>query len=1090
MQLNFTRQTKRFLLKTLVIFGLAIPGILNAQTISTASGTNYLGDYSINNPAPLVQTFAIRNTNATPVVLSDISMQMAPYFTATAGAPSAITLYYSSTSLSGPATVGAPGWTQIASYNTTVPAALTTIPVIVGANFSIPAGAEYRFAIVATKGMAFSFSPTPTPNSFTAGGIFLEVGNYQIAGQNVGYTGVFPDLPAANTPVFFGGSVSFVSAVPCTGTPNPGNTLSSVPSVCPGINFTLSYQNQPPAGTTGLTYQWQSASAIGGPYSNIGGATAASYSTQLTATTYYQVMVTCGANTGTSNPVQVLLTPSSGCYCDAGATSTAFEKISNVTFGTINNNSTSTAGYENFTNLSTDMIQGQVAPISVTISGPFASDQVIVWIDFNRNGNFLDPGEEVYRSPQGAGPHVGNITISPTATLGPTRMRVRMHDAALGANGTPCGNSTYGQVEDYTVNILPCINVSITGQPASASVQCSSNATFTVTATGSALIYAWEYRVNSASPWQNVTNTGIYSGATTNALTLTNVPATMSGYQYRAVISNPCTALDFTSTATLTVVPLVATVNPTSATICTGSVQQLTLTNASSPTTQTFTATGLPIAIPDNNTTGINSTIPVTLPAGSVITRVDVRFSVPAHTWPGDMAVVLRAPNGQILNLDYFISATGAGPGAGMVNTVISSAGGPLLSSVSAPYTGTFRADAVLTGAPAAGPVGFLPTTTTWTPLYSTPSGNWTLAIYDAFGGDFGSLTAWSLDITYGAPSAGVWTASPATPNTMWTNAGATVPYVAGTPVTTIWVNPTVNTNYSVVYTTATPCTSAPTVIPVTVVNPVGTVTQPANRAACIGGSATFTASATGGPNSYQWQVSSDGGATWTDVSGATTTSLTVSNVTATMNNYRYRLQINAAPCTGTTTSSAATLTVNNPPTVTLASPDLALAPGQNTTLTVTSNPAAAVGGYRWTLNGVALPASTNSQNIQTIGIDALGEYRVSVTDVNGCVGQSNTLTIGAEASDKLWIYPNPSPGAFQVRLYYGGTTTERRTVSIFTMGGQLVEQREFTLNSNSNPYLRMDFDLSKMADAIYVVKVHNRHTNQIVSGMVVVGRD
>ena len=119
-----------------------------------------------------------------------------------------------------------------------------------------------------------------------------------------------------------------------------------------------------------------------------------------------------------------------------------------------------------------------------------------------------------------------------------------------------------------------------------------------------------------------------------------------------------------------------------------------------------------------------------------------------------------------------------------------------------------------------------------------------------------------------------------------------------------------------------------------------------------------------------------------------------------------------------------------------------------------------------------------------------MGTYQVSVRDVNGCVNTSNALVIGAEASDRLWIYPNPSPGQFQVRLYYGGTITEDRTVSVFNSAGALVMQKEFVLNSNTSPYLQMDFDLSKMADGIYVVKVHNRRTNQIVSGLMVKAQD
>ena len=163
--------------------------------------------------------------------------------------------------------------------------------------------------------------------------------------------------------------------------------------------------------------------------------------------------------------------------------------------------------------------------MSVTISGAFSSDQVLVWIDLNQDGDFVDPGEYVWTSATGVGPHTGNITISPTATLGQTRMRVRMHDSALGPNGTPCGTSTYGQVEDYTVNIAPCVPGQFTAHPANTSIQCSGGATFSVSTTGSALAYSWEYKTSAASPnWLPLSNGGVYSGATTSTLTLTNVP--------------------------------------------------------------------------------------------------------------------------------------------------------------------------------------------------------------------------------------------------------------------------------------------------------------------------------------------------------------------------------------------------------------------------------------------------------------------------------------------------------------------------------------------------------------------------------------
>ncbi len=901
---------------------------------------------------------------------------------------------------------------------------------------------------------------------------------------------------AAGTPSNYSFTLdaAICSGTPCSGTPNPGNTVSSANTVCPTVPFTLSFAT--PQNFAGIVYQWQTAPAVGGPWTNAPGAsTGGTYTTSITTATAFRAIVTCtnGGGSATSNPLLVNVNTPSACYCAAGATALIDEKISRVRFNTIDNASTSTAGYENFTTISTDVVQGAVIPMTVDISNFFAGDLVRVWIDLNQNGNFTDPGERVLATTLSANPSVGNITIPLASTLGPTRMRVRMYWQPNDPDPGPCGNTGFGQVEDYTVNIQPCIQGVFTTQPASTSAQCASNATFTVAATGSALSYSWEYRINASSPWLNVPNAAPYSGVTTNTLTIANVSSAMTGYQYRALMSGPCTAIDASAVATLTVTPLVAAVSPVSATICVGSIQQLTLTNASSPVTQTFTATtGLPLAIPDATLAGINNSIPVTLPALSIISNINVKFSIPAHTWPGDLVIVLRAPNGKVLNLDYGISSTGAGPGAGMVNTVITAtAGAPLLSSTTAPYTGTFRPDAQMTptasmGNAPVGPTGFnaaADLVNNFTALYTQTNGNWTLAIYDAFGGDVGSLTAWSMDITYGAPAAGVWTASPATPNTMFINAGATTPYVAGSLANTIWVNPTVNTSYSVVYSTPTPCTSAPTVIPVTVVSPVSAVVNPVNRAACVGGSTTFSVSATGGPLTYQWQVTTDGGVNWTNIAGATSATYTVTNVTTAMHNYRYRAVITAAPCVGSTTTTAATLTVNSLPVVTLSAPDLALTPGQLTTITGTSSPAAV--NWSWTLNGAAISGTANTQ---VVGIDGLGTYQARVTDANGCINTSGVLTIGAEAAlDRLWIYPNPNDGVFQVRLYYGGPLTERRVVSIFKSNGQLVMEKEFTLDNITNPYLRMDFDLSTQAGGTYVVKVYNRHTGKTVSGLVVI---
>lgn len=149
------------------------------------------------------------------------------------------------------------------------------------------------------------------------------------------------------------------------------------------------------------------------------------------------------------------------CYCDAASNDLAAnEKIGNIVFSDIAQASSSNSGYENFTNVVGQVAANQTYLFTATISNGFSTDQVLVWIDFNQNGSFDDAGEQVFTSSIGSGPHTANIAIPATATLGQTRMRIRLHDTSDGPNSASCGNSTYGQVEDYTLDITAALPVS------------------------------------------------------------------------------------------------------------------------------------------------------------------------------------------------------------------------------------------------------------------------------------------------------------------------------------------------------------------------------------------------------------------------------------------------------------------------------------------------------------------------------------------------------------------------------------------------------------------------------------------------------
>ena len=98
----------------------------------------------------------------------------------------------------------------------------------------------------------------------------------------------------------------------------------------------------------------------------------------------------------------------------------------------------------------------------------------------------------------------------------------------------------------------------------------------------------------------------------------------------------------------------------------------------------------------------------------------------------------------------------------------------------------------------------------------------------------------------------------------------------------------------------------------VSIVNSVSITTQPTNQASTTGTAATFTVAASN-VASYQWQVSTNGGTSWSNV-GTSSNSYTTPATTLAMNGYLYRVLVSGtAPC-GAVISSEATLTVTTGP--------------------------------------------------------------------------------------------------------------------------------------------------------------------------------
>ncbi len=242
----------------------------------------------------------------------------------------------------------------------------------------------------------------------------------------------------------------------------PTATLSTSSNTVSGsFGVTVSFSES----VTGLTTN--DFTIINGTASNLNGS-GASYNFTVTPTTDGLVSISLPSNSVTdaadnpntaSNTINVTYTAGTNTeYCAASGSQPWVQWIDNVTFADINNDSFKD-GYGNYTNVSTNVDRENTYTISISHS--FSWDQwdehFAVWIDYNQDFDFDDPGELVLSAinPAGSPPNIppavtGDITIPSDAATGATRMRVAMQkEADPGA----CENFIYGEVEDYTITI-------------------------------------------------------------------------------------------------------------------------------------------------------------------------------------------------------------------------------------------------------------------------------------------------------------------------------------------------------------------------------------------------------------------------------------------------------------------------------------------------------------------------------------------------------------------------------------------------------------------------------------------------------------
>ncbi|WP_415376350.1 GEVED domain-containing protein [Patiriisocius sp. Uisw_017] len=142
-----------------------------------------------------------------------------------------------------------------------------------------------------------------------------------------------------------------------------------------------------------------------------------------------------------------------GEYCLSYGRSILYEYISRVQLNTIDYSSVGDY-YSNFSEtVFTDLTLSESYTITITpiFNGTVFDEGYAVWIDYNQDFDFDDPGELVWsKDPSQETLVSGSFVVPVDAPLGPTRMRVSFKYFDI---PDPCEVFAFGEVEDYTVNI-------------------------------------------------------------------------------------------------------------------------------------------------------------------------------------------------------------------------------------------------------------------------------------------------------------------------------------------------------------------------------------------------------------------------------------------------------------------------------------------------------------------------------------------------------------------------------------------------------------------------------------------------------------
>lgn len=592
----------------------------------------------------------------------------------------------------------------------------------------------------------------------------------------------------------------------------------------------------------------------------------------------------------------------------------------------------------------------------------------------------------------GTGPFTYAWTVDGTAFGGNTSsisvptgsLSVGTHTVAVTTSGT-CGVASQSATLTVQANTTA-------SDPSDRTVCQGAMAGFSTTASGTNVHYAWTLDgspFNGDSSSINVDTGTISVGSHTVGLTVTGACGTVA------------------QSANLTVNANTVASDPADQTVCQGATASFSTTASGSNVHYTWTLDGSPfngdspnINVPTGSLSVGSHAIGLAVTGDCGTVTQSATLTVQANTSttdPADATVCQGATAG------FSTTASGTGPFT-YAWTVDGSPFGGNTSSISVP-TGSL-------------PVGSHTVAVTTSGTCGVASQSATLTVQE----NTSATTPPSQTVCQGTPATFSTTASGAGPFTyQWKLDGSNISGATGSSVTintsslsagSHSVDVVVNgTCGSVIRSTTLTVNTAPVVT----LNPVS---QTASS-----GTVTFTAAASGSPTpTVQWQVSTNGGASFSDIPGATSTSLTVV-VSPAVNGNQYRAVFTNS-C-GTATTTAATLTTCNPPVITLSQSTISMWPPNHDyhSFNVTDFVASAISNCYGDITSSVVITSVHSDESE---------------NGNGDGNTLNDILIGADCKTVQLRSERDGSGNgrvytinFKVTDAAGNTTTATATVSV-----------------------------------------------------------